>query len=106
MRGFIISCMAVLLLAALVGGPCAACFASSHSCCTPCGHCEKTSKCAAPQVNLSHLQTVQSAIVFSLEESGVVADLQIAPAASRYALAEDAPYSPPDLYLRNSVLNI
>ncbi|MGA2185207.1 MAG: hypothetical protein ABSH47_19485 [Bryobacteraceae bacterium] len=103
MRGVNISCMALLLLAALVAGPCVACFAASHPCCT---HCEKAGKCAASPLNLNHLQTVQSDVSFSLEESGVALTWSPVPEASRDALAVEAPYSPPDLYLRNSVLNI
>jgi len=106
MRGFAISCMALLLLAALVGGPCSACFATQHSCCTSCGHCEKSTKCAAPQLSLSLLQTVQPGVTVSLEESGMMSSALPAPRTSREALTADSPYSPPDLYLRNSVLNI
>lgn len=106
MRGVIISSMVLLLLAALVSGPCVACFAAPHSCCTPCGHCQKSGKCAASAVDLSHLQTVQSGVSIALEP-GVAVLSPVPPAtASRDALATEQPYSPPDLYLRNSVLNI
>jgi hypothetical protein len=93
-------------VAALAGGPCAACFAVPHPCCTACGHCEKSGKCAAPAANLSHLQKVESGVSFSLEESGAASIWLPATEASRNARAVEAPYSPPDLYLRNSVLNI
>jgi hypothetical protein len=106
MRGVTISSMVLLLLAALVSGPCAACFAAPHSCSTPCGHCQKSGKCAAPAVDLNHLQKVHSGAGFSLEPSGAIAGPIAAPAASRSAITVAAPYSPPDLYLRNSVLNI
>jgi hypothetical protein len=106
MRGVTISSMVLLLLAALVAGPCAACFATPHSCCSPCGHCQKPGKCAAPQANQNHLQTVRSDVNFALEQSGAASSSFPAIAASHNALAVEAPYSPPDLYLRNSVLNI
>jgi len=106
MRGLTISSMVLLLLAALVGGPCAACFGAPHSCGAPCNHCQKTGKCAASPDNLNQLQIVHSGVSFSPEKRGVAAEWFPAAEASRDALALEAPYSPPDLYLRNSVLNI
>ena len=103
MRSPTIWCVALLLFAALVAGPCASCFDAPHSCC---GNCEKSSKCAAPSVNLNHLQTVDSGIAFSLDQSGVAEDMVMALAQSRSTVTVEVPYSPPDLYLRNSVLNI
>jgi hypothetical protein len=103
MRGVTISSIVLLLLAALLSGPCAACFATTHPCCT---HCEKSGKCAASPANLNHLQKAHSGVTFSLDESGVASARFPATAAPQRAIAIEAPYSPPDLYLRNSVLNI
>ena len=106
MRGVAISSMVLLLVAALLSGPCAACFGGSQSCCTPCDHCKKPAKCAAAPVNLSHLQKVHTGVSFSLEESGATLSWLPAPRDLRDAFVAGTPYSPPDLYLRNSVLNI
>jgi hypothetical protein len=106
MRGLIISGTVLLLLAALMAGPCAACFASAHACCTSCSNCQKMGKCAAPSVDLSQLQKVHSNVSFSLEETSVVLSWFTAPETPRAAHAVEAPYSPPDLYLRNSVLTV
>ena len=106
MRSVAISSMVLLLVAALLSGPCAACFGGSQSCCTPCDHCKKPAKCAAAQVNLSHLQKVHSGVSFSLEESGATLSWLLAPLVSRDAFTATTSYSLPDLYLRNSVLNI
>jgi len=106
-RTLAISCMALLLLAALVGGPCASClssvFAGAPACC---GHCGKSGKCTTAPADLSNLQKAHSGVSFSLEPNGAVTVAGLVRRDRSARIAADAPYSPPDLYLRNSVLNI
>jgi len=107
-RTIAISFMALLLLAALVGGPCAACLSSASACAqTCCGHCGKPGKCTTSSADLSNLQKAHSGVSFSLQPGSAVAVRALDDQPNRDArMTTDTPYSPPDLYLRNSVLNI
>ena len=106
MRRAFIPAMVVLLFVALVGGPCVACFAGTHSCCTSCEHCQKPAKCAVQTAGQNQFQKAHSSFSFSLEPAGVVTASPVVPGKSFDRTAAEAPYSPPDLYLRNSVLTI
>jgi len=101
--------MALLLLAALATGLCAACLSSpcagSPTCC---GHCGKPGKCATSSpADLSNLPRAHSGVSVSLQAAGAAVDPVVCDQPDRGAhLATGTTYSPPDLYLRNSVLNI
>jgi len=99
--------MTLLLMAALVGGPCASCFSSASACAqTCCGHCGKSGKCTTSSANLSTLQKAHSGVSFSLQPSDAVIAAALAGRDHGTRIVADVPYSPPDLYLRNSVLTI
>jgi len=95
--------MALLLLAALVAGPCASCLGSAQACC---GHCGKSGKCTTSSADLSNLRKAHSGVSFSLQPSDGVIVTALAERDRGTRIVADVPYSPPDLYLRNSVLTI
>jgi len=117
MRSSAIACVALLILAALAGGACLPCCAAGmtvHGCCSGNSHCGTTGgnpvhrECAAPAADVYSLQVAASHSGYSLPAlSETPGPFSAAPPAASNAPPRFAEaYSPPDLYLRNSVLTL
>jgi hypothetical protein len=123
-RSLLSSGLVVALVIVLTAGSCLACssiFArQTMTCCSQADHCKMPGKaplktpvhqhCSTPAADLSTIQVsltlLSSDVGGGAAEAAVAAHLP-APAAFRVMPADTVPpYSPPDLYLRNSVLTI
>jgi hypothetical protein len=113
---------ALAVIAVLVGGACASCWASPQKgmpaghCCNQSGQCEKPGKapvhkeCASPAVDLmtveqSNSHPVKIAPALIAIPAAAVIDYQQSTSRETTPQRTD-PYSPPDLYLLNSVLTV